>query len=77
MNETAIVKIGDSVTFIDSLRNEHRALVSAVWSPTCINIIFVSDDANKTDTYGRQIERMTSLMHKSLQGDIIFGNAWY
>lgn len=70
-------KVGDTVTFIDSLRKEIPALVTAVWSPTCINLIVVSEDINKTDTYGRQIERHTSVMNKSCQGDVIYGMVWY
>lgn len=77
MNEVKLVKIGDSVTFIDSLRNEIPALVTAVWGSTCINLVYVSTDTNKSDSYGRQIERFTSVMHKSCQGDIVFGNVWY
>jgi hypothetical protein len=77
MQETKSVKIGDPVTFVNSLRQEIPALVTAVWSATCINIVVVSDDKDKTDTYGRQIERYTSVMHKSLQGDVTFGNCWY
>ena len=78
MQETkAAVKIGDSVTFINALRIEIPALVTAVWSPTCINVVFVSDDINKTDSYGRQIERYTSVGHKSLYGEEVFGNVWY
>ncbi len=77
MQEIKIVKVGDPVVFIDSLRVEKPALVTAVWSPTCINVVIVSDDTSKTDTYGRQIERNTSVMHKSLQGDVTFGNCWY
>jgi hypothetical protein len=77
MQEIKSVKIGDSVIFIDSLRNELPALVTAVWSLPCINVVYVSTDTNKGDTYGRQIERMTSVIHKSCQGEVAFGNCWY
>lgn len=33
-------------------------------SPNCINVVFVSDDIARQDTYGRQIERATSCNHK-------------
>jgi ASC-1-like (ASCH) protein len=71
------VKVGDSVTFINALRKEIPALVTAVWSPTCINVVLVSEDVDKTDTYGRQIERNTSVMHKSCQGEQVYGMVWY
>lgn len=70
------VKVGDTVTFINALRKEMPALVTAVWGPTCINIVIVSEDADKTDTYGRQIERHTSVGHKSLY-EQVFGMVWY
>lgn len=71
------IKIGDSVTFIDSFRKENPALVTAVWSPNCINLVVVSNDSDKTDTYGRQIERYTSVNNKSCQGEVIYGMVWY
>lgn len=77
MQETKQVKVGDTVTFINSLRKEIPALVTAVWSPTCINVVAVSEDADKTDTYGRQIERYTSVPHKSCLGEVIYGMVWY
>lgn len=71
-------QIGDTVTFIDDKRKEHNALVTAVWSDTCINIVLVSDDESKTDQYGRQLERHTSVSHASLQtGEgAPFGMCW-
>lgn len=32
-----------------------------------INLIIVSDDANKNDSYGRQVERHCSVVHASVQ----------
>ena len=59
------LKLGDKVTFIDPLKKEHNALVtcihgSALDETPSINIILVSDDAAKEDSYGRQMERQTS-----------------
>lgn len=61
----AEVKVGDAVIFVDPIRNEHNAVVTAVWSPDCINVVFVSTDESKTDSYGRQIERETSVSRHS------------
>lgn len=59
------VKVGDCVHYVDPVGRPANALVTAVWSPTCINVVLISDDSNKTDSYGRQIERYTSVCHKS------------
>ncbi len=59
MNESP--KVGSVVIFTDENRRDHNALVTAVWSPTCINLMRVSADESKTDVYGRQLERNTSV----------------
>jgi hypothetical protein len=67
MNKDLIV--GDSVVFIDSLRVEHKALVTNVFgsgSTPTINVVFASGDDTKTDNYGRQLERQTSTCHVSV-----------
>lgn len=33
----------------------------------CVNLVFVVGDESKTDPYGRQIERKTSVMHGDRQ----------
>lgn len=63
------IAIGDSVVFTDPVAQEHQALVTAVWGDNnpAINIVFVSDDANRTDQYGRQLEHHTSVVHRTMQ----------
>lgn len=61
------VELGKLVIWHDSTGKPHEALVTAVWSDTCINVVFVSSDENRRDEYGRQIERATSCTHASLQ----------
>lgn len=56
-----MTKIGDVVVYTDGYRRDHDALVTAVWGPNCVNVVFVSGDGAKEDTYGRQIERETSV----------------
>ena len=58
-------KVGDVVVFHDPVGQAHNALVTAWWSETCCNIVIVSGDTAKRDDYGRQIDRHTSLNHKS------------
>lgn len=64
------IEVGQQVVFVDSRRQWHQSLVTAVWSGSgsrvenpCINLVFVSGDTSKADQYGRQIERETSVVH--------------
>jgi len=67
------LKVGQTITFFDEFRVPHDALVTAWWGPTCCNLIYVSKDPKKDDTWGNQIERQSSVIHKSAQA---FGNFW-
>jgi N-acetyl-anhydromuramyl-L-alanine amidase AmpD len=49
-------------------------LPTAVWGPQCINIIFISSDETRTDSFGRQIERRSSCCHKTMVQ--AHGNYW-
>lgn len=51
------LKVGDVVIYIDTLRKVHFGLVTAVWNQAYINLVYLSDDEAKHDSYGRQIER--------------------
>jgi hypothetical protein len=76
-----------SVVYVDPHGVEHTALVTIWWTgnrevsayrsengePGC-NLLWVSDDDTKTDPYGRQIERATSVVHKTKQA--AHGNYW-
>ena len=67
-----MVKIGDVVTYIDAKREERPALVQTVWATTdgsqpSLNVVVVSTDPKKEDTYGRQTEHETSVVHLSKQ----------
>lgn len=53
--------LGQRVIFCDAKGHDHEALVTAVWSETCINVVYVSSDEAKQDNFGRQIERATSV----------------
>lgn len=67
--------LGGTVVYCDPVGHDHGALITAVWSDTCINVVFVSGDPNKGDTYGRQIERETSVTHASCPGQA-HGRYW-
>jgi len=74
------VKIGETVAFFDSYKVEHAALVTNVFSPTCINVVYVTKDPTRTDSYGNQTERQTSVshisQHMSEDGKEFFGMCW-
>ena len=65
------VNVKDHVIYHDEKGRSHQALVTAVHGPNtdgsipCINLVFVSGDETRQDQYGRQIERLTSIVHKS------------
>ena len=49
--------VGDLVIFHDSRGVAHNTLVTVIYSPSCINGVYVSGDESRQDLYGRQIER--------------------
>jgi hypothetical protein len=77
-------EVGASVVYVDPQGKAHNALVNIWWTgvnayysdgkePGC-NLLWISSDPLKTDTYGQQIERATSVVHKSFQP--AHGNFW-
>lgn len=56
-------KYGQHVVYVDSTANVYDAVVTNVFGESCINLVFVTKDGDKKDTYGRQLERETSLLH--------------
>lgn len=60
-------EVGQAVKYVDPSGEEHNALVTNSWGENCVNLVYVSGDANKTDQYGRQIERSTSVVEKCIQ----------
>ena len=73
--QTRDVHVGDVVVYHDPVGGPHNALVTAVWSKSCLNVVIVSADEAKTDPYGRQVERYTSLCHQGMNG-LVYGNNW-
>jgi hypothetical protein len=60
------LKVGEVVVYVDSFKQEHLALTTSVHgtgadTPCGCNLVYVSADESKTDTYGRQVERQTSV----------------
>lgn len=73
---------GDCVVYVDPVGNEFKALVTAVWghynpddeTKPGLNLVYVSDNPSEEDQYGRQIKRVTSIVHQSKQA--AHGNFW-
>jgi len=65
------VGVGDPVVVVDEQYREHVGLVTCVHGAfsdsyvPCINVVFVSKDPDKRDPYGAQVERLSSLQHRS------------
>ena len=74
MESKRMPEVGEAVVFVDPVGVAHSALVTAAWSEDCINVVFVSGDLDKRDSYGRQIERQTSIMHAAIVP--VHGNYW-
>ena len=81
-----MVEVGDVVKFVDEHGNVHNALVTIVWDKVsghpgatiehpAVNLVYVVDDESKQDTWGRQIERDASVVHKTNQS--ANGKYWY
>ncbi len=65
-----MVEVGDVVVFVDPFGKEYRALVTTVFGGgerPSVNVVYVSSDEAKTDQYGRQVERSTSVVHEGSQ----------
>lgn len=66
-------EVGQACTFVDSLGRERAAIVTSSWKNgdeskgDGVNVVVVDINEAKTDTYGRQVERFTSVPHQSTQ----------
>jgi len=73
MSERKMPEVGDVVIFHDSYGKPHNALIQCVWGPHMINVVVVSSDANKKDSYGRQIEHVTSVSMIGAGHNLVYG----
>ena len=60
-------KVGQAVKYVDERGHKRDALVTAVWSETCVNLCLVNDDPAQVDDYGQKLQRETSQVHQSIQ----------
>lgn len=71
MEEQRRVAVGDAVVYHDESGKPHNALVNVAWTPPApgklplVNLLFISGDESRQDSYGRQFERASSVSHAS------------
>lgn len=65
MADERIPEVGKHIIFVDRKGKDCDALITAVWGPSCINVIIVSDDESRQDGYGRQTIHETSVPRMS------------
>jgi hypothetical protein len=65
---------GTACTYFDSRGRAYAALITQVWGPQCINLVYVNDVEGQSDSYGQKLLRATSVMHGSIQQ--AHGNYW-
>lgn len=56
-----IATVGEAVIYTDTSSVDHAALVTVVHGAFCINLLYVSDNPEEQDQYGRQIKRFSSV----------------
>lgn len=65
---------GTAVEFYDPRGRRYDELITEVWGPQCVNVVYVNDVDGQRDNYGQKLLRATSVMHGSIQQ--AHGNYW-
>lgn len=65
---------GIACVYVDPRGRAYDALITEVWGPQCVNVIYVNDVEGQRDNYGQKLLRATSVMHGSIQQ--AHGNYW-
>lgn len=58
---------GQPCEFYDPRGKMYPALITEVWGPQCVNVIYVNDVEGQRDNYGQKMLRATSIMHGNVQ----------
>lgn len=69
-----VADVGRSCVYYDPRGQSYDALITAVWGPQCVNIVYVNDVENQRDAYGQKMIRAASVMHGNIQQ--AHGNFW-
>lgn len=71
--------VGEVIVYTDEVGVEHDALVTIYFGGNqpdyALNCLYVSKDENKSDNYGRQIERASSVSRQR-EGVTAHGRFW-
>lgn len=69
MSDPNTPQVGEVIVYTDEVSVEHDALVTAYWGGDqpnmALNCVYVSGDSGKSDPYGRQLERASSVSRQS------------
>lgn len=62
-------EVGEVITYVDEVGVSHDALVTIYFGGVhpngALNCVYVSSDTNKSDPYGRQLERASSVSRQN------------
>lgn len=65
---------GTACVFVDPRGREYDALITEVWGPQCVNVVYCNDVEGQSDNYGQKLLRATSVIHGGIQQ--AHGNYW-
>lgn len=76
MYQATQADVGKHCIYVNPVRKEFDALITAVHGPQCVNVTYVTDDPAQRDNYGQKLVRdATSLMHMNVQQ--AHGQFWF
>jgi hypothetical protein len=77
VNDTKVTREthrGKACVFVDPYGQPHDALITEVWGPQCVNVVYCNPIEGQSDSYGQKMVRYTSVMHGNVQQ--AHGNYW-
>lgn len=65
--------VGSVVEYVDEIGVSHDALITCIHGvidfthpiQPCVNLVYVTKNKDKTDQYGNQLQRVSSVQHQS------------
>ncbi|QIG71393.1 hypothetical protein EVB32_279 [Rhizobium phage RHph_TM39] len=77
VNKTVVTREehrGTACKYYDTRGKAYDAIITEVWGPQCVNLVYVNDVEGQKDSYGQKLIRSCSVMHGSVQQ--AHGNYW-
>ncbi len=59
--------VGTACVFFDTRGRAYPALITNVFGPQCVNVVYVNDVEGQKDAYGQKLIRASSVIHGSMQ----------